>query len=78
MFCAPRARIKIFDVCKISYEKNFRSLNFRILEFYAKYVKFCTIRKFPAIRYKSWLNEVHPVPLFLPVQNLLYMYMLKL
>ena len=25
------------------------SSNFRILEFYAKYAKFCTIRKFPAI-----------------------------
>ena len=29
---------------------------FRILEFYTKYAKFCTIQKFPAIRYVSKLS----------------------
>ena len=53
LFCAPRARIKIFDIFKISHGKKFRSSNFRILELYAKYAKFCTIQKFPAIRYQS-------------------------
>ena len=52
LFWSPCARIEIFDVFKISHRKNFRSLNFRILEFYAKYAKFCTIWKFPAIRYQ--------------------------
>ena len=42
---------KICDVFKVSHRKNFHSTNFRILEFCARYAKFCTIRKFPAIRY---------------------------
>ena len=47
-FCAPCARIKILTSSKFRTEKKFHSLNFRLLKFYAK---FCTIRKFPAIRY---------------------------
>ena len=53
LFCAPRARIKIFDIFEILHGKKFRSSNFRILELYTKYAKFCTIQKFPAIRYQS-------------------------
>ena len=53
LFCAPRARIKIFDIFKISHGKKFRSSNFRILELYTKYAKFCTIQKFPTIQYQS-------------------------
>ena len=46
-----------FDVFKISHRKNFRSFNFCILRFCAKYVKFCTIRKFPAIRYLDTMSH---------------------
>ena len=42
---------KFFDVFNILHGKIFRSLNFHILEFYVKYAKSCTIRKFPAIQY---------------------------
>ena len=49
-FCAPRARIKILTSSKFRTEKIF-VVYFRVLKFYAKYAKFCTVRKFPAIRY---------------------------
>ena len=48
LFCAPHARIKNG---KFRTENFFIVLIFRILEFYVKYAKFCTIRNFPAIRY---------------------------
>ena len=54
MFCAPRARIKILTFSKFHTKKN--SLNLRILEFYTKYAKFCTTRKFPFIRYPCHLT----------------------
>ena len=44
--CAPRAKIKILTSSKFRTEKF--SYGF-FLKFYAKYAKFCTIRKFPAI-----------------------------
>ena len=40
-----------FRLLQSFVRKNFSQLNFRILEFYAKYAKFCTIQKIPAIRY---------------------------
>ena len=47
-FCGPRARIEFWRL-QILHERKFCSLNFRILEFYAKNAKFCTIWKFPTV-----------------------------
>ena len=61
LFCAPRGRIEVSE-SNFAW-KNFRSLNFRTFEFYVKYAKFCTIRKFLAIRYELYLilriNHIH-------------------
>ena len=48
---------KVLTFSKFRMEKIFVGLNFHILKFCVKYAKFCTIRKFPAIRYVTLLWE---------------------
>ena len=43
--------------CKILAQKNFHIVNFLHLQAPLKYVKFCTMKKFPAIQYRYVLLD---------------------